>query len=165
MTTASFSDLLRRMLRREVHARSRHRIEVCPPARLAHAAGAPGWRASLRDWLDTGWARPARQAAQQRPANDPLAAVRAEFLESLSDIRTQQVGMLARRIGIARSLHELWHLRPEVFKLVALRFSQCEAQTRLDRLNRHFPTRAPRSGFGGFDPGADTAVRRRTRPR
>ena len=41
---------------------------------------------------------------------------------------------------------------PEVFKLVALHFSQAEAQCRLDRLNRHFPTRSPRSGFAPLDP-------------
>lgn len=165
MPTVSFTVFLRRMLQRADHAGLARRVEVCPPALLRRAASAPGWRASLRDWLDTGWARSVRQVAQQRPANDPLGAVRAEFLQSLSDIRTQQVGMLAQRINIARSLHELWHLRPEVFKLVALRFSQFEAQTRLDRLNRHFPTRAPRSGFGSFDPGADTPSRRRTRQR
>lgn len=165
MPTASFAVFLRRVLQRADHAGISRRVEVCPPALLQRAAAAPGWRASLRDWLDTGWARPARPAVQQRPANDPLGAVRAEFLQSLSDIRTQQVGMLVQRIGIARSLHELWHLRPEVFKLVALRFSQCEAQTRLDRLNRHFPTRAPRSGFGSFESGADIPPRRRTRQR
>jgi len=73
--------------------------------------------------------------------------VRDEFVQALADIRTQQVGMLQARIRLSRSLRELWHLRPEVFKLVALQFSQAEAQCRLDRLNRHFPTRSPRSGF------------------
>jgi len=76
-----------------------------------------------------------------------LGAVRTEFLQSLEDIRTQQVGVLQQRIGRARNLRDLWHLRPEVFKLVALHYSQAEAQSRLDRLNRHFPTRSPRSGF------------------
>lgn len=165
MSTAPFAVFLRRMLHRADPARISRRVEVCPPALLRRVASAPGWRASLRDWLDTGWARPIHQVVPQRPANDPLGAVRAEFLQSLSDIRTQQVGMLAQRINIARSLHELWHLRPEVFKLVALRFSQHEAQTRLDRLNRHFPTRAPRSGFGSFEPGADAPSRRPTRQR
>jgi hypothetical protein len=166
VSTASFAVFLRRVLQRGDHAPVSRRIEVCPPARLSRAALAPGWRASLRDWLDTGWARPVHRTAHPpKPANDPLGAVRAEFLQSLSDIRTQQVGMLVRRITIARSLHELWHLRPEVFKLVALRFSQYEAQTRLDRLNRHFPTRAPRSGFGSFEPGGDSAPRRPTRQR
>lgn len=154
------------MLRRADRAPVARRIEVCPPALLPVAARAPGWRASLRDWLDTGWGRPVRQVVQRhRPAGDPIGAVRAEFLQSLSDIRTQQVGMLQQRINIARSLHELWHLRPEMFKLVALRFSQGEAQCRIDRLNRHFPTRAPRSGFGAFESGAAAAPRRPTKQR
>ncbi|MBE2243809.1 MAG: hypothetical protein IAE86_13715 [Burkholderiaceae bacterium] len=167
MSTASLAIFLRRMLQRGERAPVSRRVEVCPPAMLARAASAPGWRASLRDWLDTGWARPAGRTLppQQRPASDPLGAVRAEFLQSVSDIRTQQAGMLGHRVRVARSLQELWHLRPEVFKLVALRYSQYEAQTRLDRLNRHFPTRAPRSGFGSFEPGSDTAPRRPARQR
>lgn len=149
------------MLRRDDPTCLARRLEVCPPARLPAAAATPGWRASLRDWLDTGWGRPLRDGVQrQAPASDPINVVRAEFLQSLSDIRTQQVGMLQQRIHIARSLHELWHLRAEVFKLVALRYSQGEAQSRLDLLNRHFPTRAPRSGFGAFEPGAGLGSRR-----
>jgi len=69
----------------------------------------------------------------------------------LQDIRTQQVGVLQVRIRVAHSMRELWHLRPEVFRLVALHFSQAEAQCRLDRLNRHFPTRSPRSGFAPLE--------------
>ena len=123
----------------------------------------PGWRASLRDWLDSGAGRAAQRGADpQAAARSTVDVVRAEFLQSVSDIRTQQVGMLQQRIGIARSMHELWHLRPEVFRLVALRFSQFEAQARLDRLNRHFPTRAPRSGFGSFDSRAAAPAPRRS---
>ena len=45
----------------------------------------------------------------------------------------------------ARSLRELWHLRAEVYNAVAIQFNQYEAEQRLSRLNRHFPTRAPRA--------------------
>ncbi|MEO8124064.1 MAG: hypothetical protein ABI633_08445, partial [Burkholderiales bacterium] len=87
MSTASLPVFLRRVLRRSDHARATRRVEICPPALLPVAASAPGWRASLRDWLDTGWGRPVRQVAQRhRPASDPIDAVRAEFLQSLSDI-------------------------------------------------------------------------------
>ena len=54
--------------------------------------------------------------------------------------------MVQERVRIARSLRDLWHLRPEVFRLVALRHSQAEAHQRLDRLNRHF--RRARRGRG-----------------
>ena len=149
-----FTEIIYRLRRQALRLGRRRRLEVCPPALLQGPAGfAPGWRG----WLHTGWNASASGMAGQRQAladgaGDPrLCRVRDEFLQSLQDIRTQQVGMLQGRVRIARSLRELWHLRPEVFKLVALHFSQAEAQSRLDRLNRHFPTRSPRSGFGFLD--------------
>jgi hypothetical protein len=149
-----FTKIIYSLRRQAVHFGSRRRIEVCPPALLQGTVGlSPGWRG----WLQTGWNASAGGAPGQpqqvaNGSDDPrLRRVRDEFLQSLQDIRTQQVGMLQGRIRIARSLRELWHLRPEVFKLVALHFSQAEAQCRLDRLNRHFPTRSPRSGFGLLD--------------
>jgi hypothetical protein len=147
--------LLRRVLRLAERREAARRIEVCPPAPLGLAA--PGWRAGLRGWLDTGWSRPPATPQSREPiaTRDTIGEVRGEFLQALGDIRTQQVGMLQERIRIARSLRELWHLRPEVFKLVALRFSQGEAERRLERLNRHFPTRAPRSGFGALERSAE----------
>ena len=150
MPTAPLPPLFRRVLRLARRRAAPRRLDVCPPALLTLAA--PGWRASLRGWLDTGWSRPAAAPQLRQPprARNALAEVREEFLQALCDIRTQQVGMLQERIRVARSMRDLWHLRPEVFKLVALRFSQGEAEHRLDRLNRHFPTRAPRSGFGAL---------------
>jgi hypothetical protein len=55
-------------------------------------------------------------------------------------------------VDSARSLRELWHLRSEVYRLVALQTSQSEAERRLADLNHHFPTRAPRSGFAPLTP-------------
>ena len=160
-----FTEIVYSIRRQALRFRSRRRIEVCPPAMLQGAAGLiPGWRG----WLHTSWSAPFNGiAGWQRTAtdgsNEPrLGRVRDEFLQALQDIRTQQTGMLQGRIRIARSLRELWHLRPEVFKLVALHFSQAEAQCRLDRLNRHFPTRSPRSGFGLLDaPPAHNRVAQR----
>ena len=70
----------------------------------------------------------------------PLWAVRLEFMRALSGIRTQQAGELLDRIGRARSLRELWHLRADVFDLVSHCRDQAEANARLTLLNRHFPT-------------------------
>ena len=42
---------------------------------------------------------------------------------------------------------QLWHLRAELYHVVAVYHSQHEAERRLAELNGHFPTRAPRSGF------------------
>jgi len=155
------TDFLHHLLRQARRLGGPRRTVVCPPALLQwSSAPAANWRAGLRQWLSTGWkpsANSLSDAARHPPAHPGvgdarLGRVRNEFLQALDDIRTQQVGMLQGRIRIARSLRELWHLRPEVFKLVALHFSQAEAQCRLDRLNRHFPTRSPRSGFAPLDP-------------
>ena len=142
--------LLHRLQQRLRRIEPARRIEVCPPALLRRAGlAAPGWRGGFRAWLGTGWSASAPMHARPAPAG--LREVRDEFIQELADIRTQQAGLLLERIRIARSLRELWHLRPEVFGLVALCHSQTEAQARLDRLNRHFPTRSPRSGFGALE--------------
>jgi len=54
------------------------------------------------------------------------------------------------RINATHSLRELWHLRAEIYRLVGVAHRQSEADTRVALLNRHFPTRAPRSQFGGL---------------
>ncbi len=125
------------MRRPDGRAAAHCRVEVCPPSLLQGSAlPAPGWRAGLRDWLSTGWSvsasgvqGPARGHAGREQAGDRrLCTVREEFLEALQDIHNQEVAVLRHRIGIAHSLRELWHLRPQLFELVALRFSQTEAQ-------------------------------------
>jgi hypothetical protein len=70
----------------------------------------------------------------------PLPAVRNEFLSSLQDLPGEACDDLESRIRGSRSLRELWHLRTELFKLVALHRDQRAAQDRLARLNRHFPS-------------------------
>jgi hypothetical protein len=157
------TEILHRLRHRASRQSAPRRTEIIPPA-LLQGAGAlvPGWRVGLREWLSTGWHAPSRDPACAAPhaGSKRLQSIRDEFLDALHDVRTQQAGMLQERIRIARSLRELWHLRPEVFGLVALRYSQAEAQLRLDRLNRHFPTRAPRSGFAPLDSAAPAAESR-----
>lgn len=115
------------------------RIQVCPPEM---------WPSSLtfwgraRRWLmkDHPWT-----PAASRPVNR-LALVKAEFSESLKGLTGLQAGQLAHQIDRARSLRELWHLRSTLYGLLAVAYSQGEAEHRMASLNRHFPTRAPRSG-------------------
>lgn len=76
-----------------------------------------------------------------------LPQVKGEFCAELDDLRSQQAGFLMARIGAAGSMRELWHLRSDLYSAVARHHSQDEAERRLARLNRHFPTRSPRSGF------------------
>jgi hypothetical protein len=116
------------------------RIDVRPPALIGDAE--PMARRALR-WIGRGGPLGARR-------HDPAArlrSIREEFGATLDDVNTQNAGFLQHRVRNARSMRELWHLRPEIYNVIALHHSQSEAHARLARLNRHFPTRAPRSGF------------------
>ena len=113
------------------------RVEVCPPAL---------WPSSLtlwgraKRWLN----RSPWTPAAQRPVNR-LAQVKSEFRRDLDDLRSSDASQLGDRIERARSLRELWHLRSVLYGLLATEFNQPEAERRMARLNRHFPTRAPRA--------------------
>jgi hypothetical protein len=82
---------------------------------------------------------PPGEAETRLGGAEPLANARRDFVEALADIRTQQAGDLLRRIGLARSLRELWFLRTEVFNLVAHHRDQAEANHRMAALSAHFP--------------------------
>jgi hypothetical protein len=128
------------------------RVESCPPPCALSAR--VGWLDRFLDWLGQDWhATPRVDEADDGAAlaDAPVALVRQEFVCCLDDIATRQAAGLARRIGETRSLRELWHLRAEVFSVVSCHTDQRQARERLTRLNRHFPVRSPRSGFGGFD--------------
>ncbi len=112
--------------------------EVPPPS--LRCAPACAWD-RLLFWLTA----PAPHEAA--PPLSRLPRVRLEFLNALSDIESEDAETLRLRIGECGSLRELWHARAEVFRLVGVAHSQAEADRRLVRLNRQFPTRAPRSQF------------------
>ena len=105
-----------------------HRIESCPPQPPQHQRS--GWPARL---------------GFDRHRGDALAAARLDFADALADVRFPSAHDIRMRIAVARSMHELWHFREEVFSLVARRHDQAEAATRLASLNRHFPQRAKAS--------------------
>lgn len=119
------------------------RIEVCPPELWPSSISWQGrlkrlgqrLRRQATPWLPNG----------DRPVNR-LAQVKAEFQDSLSDLGSLASPALADKIERARSLRELWHLRLPVYSEVAMARTQSEAESRLSRLNRHFPVRAARSG-------------------
>lgn len=120
------------------------RVEVCPPELWPSSLS---WTGRVRRWSDrlkqraTPWL-----PAPARPVNR-LAQAKREFQDSLSDLPGDPVNQLLERIERARSLREMWHLRSSVYGEVAKALSQGEAERRLAQLNRHFPTRAPRSGL------------------
>jgi len=117
---------------------SSFRVEVRPPS-LRHAPASLWQR--LLCWLM------APTAETSAPPLNRLPGVRADFVKCLVDLPSTDAKSLIDRIGLARSLRELWHLRAEVYRLVGICHSQFEAEQRVARLNRHFPTRAPRSAF------------------
>jgi len=122
-------------------------VQICPPARQRP----PGWRQRLLEWLAGSW--PADERPPEVPEASPaLDRARLDFVDALDGIAAPEAAALALRIGQARSLREFWHLRTDVFNMVARHGGgQGVATARLALLNGHFPTRSPRSGFVGFD--------------
>jgi hypothetical protein len=134
--------------------------ESCPPSSLGtHRA----WSSRLGRWLGAsvwliGSPEP-RPMLGHRRRSAALGAARLDFAEALYDVRTLASTALLDRIAITRSLHELWHLRGEVFAHVSRRHGQAEAQARLATLDGHFPRRMRRAGFAARAPaiGAEAA--------
>lgn len=118
------------------------RMECGPPS-LRHAPDGSAWQ-RLMFWLMA----PAPQ--DTAPPLNRLPGVRKEFLATVADISNEEADRLRWRVGEARSLRELWHVRADLYRVVSLCHSQTEAEQRLALLSRHFPARAPRSQFGAL---------------
>lgn len=113
----------------------------------ATGTGATLLPSRVRAWLaGQPWSPPA-DGAKRPPA---LLAAQRDFARELDDLRSVEAGRLLFAVWRAPTLPDLWHLRPRVFAVVAHHCGQHEAEVRLLRLNRHFPTRAPRSGLGAL---------------
>ena len=109
------------------------RIDVRPPAMWGQAE--PVWLA-LWHWLKDS------DAPDQR-AHSQLEDARHDFCAALGDLDSAVASDLLRRAEHARSLRELWHLRAELYSVVARHLSQSEANRRLGQVNRHFPVSTP----------------------
>jgi|GEM_PF-6391552 len=68
-----------------------------------------------------------------------LEWARENFSQALSDVDNREAACLTMRIRYAHSLSALWHLRSDVFLLIALYHNEQEASARLKVLNQHFP--------------------------
>ena len=129
--------LLHRLLHRKSAAPTTLRMNVCPPDICPGSDSL--WSKALR-WLVGG-------DMQAVPAlRTPLERARSEFVAAMTGLTELDPNDLLRRAQHARSLRELWHLRSELYTLIARRVSQPEADARLARVNQHFPTRAQRTG-------------------
>jgi hypothetical protein len=130
----SSSRLIQRLLRRRRPAPgpASSRIDIQPPALWGQAE--PVW-SSLWSWLRQG------QAPSPAPGR-VLEHARIDFCNALRGVRCEDALDLLRRAQHARSLRELWHLRAELYSIVARHANQVEADKRLAQVNRHFPIRA-----------------------
>jgi hypothetical protein len=123
--------LFRRWLRPELPASTLPgRTSVSPPAVWGQAE--PAWK------MLWGWLRASDAPGERRL--HVLAEARRDFADALADIPAADACDLRRRSQSARSLRELWHLRAELYSVVACHRSQAEADRRLRLVNRHFPT-------------------------
>ncbi len=109
------------------------RLRPVPPPSL-RTAPASRWDRFVF-WLT------APDALDAAPPSHTLPAVRQAFGDELADLDGSAGRQLADRVAQARTLRELWHLRAEVYRVVALHHSQAEAARRVERLDRHFGKR------------------------
>jgi hypothetical protein len=137
--------LIRRLLRQDPgHSSLPSRSCVRPPAVWGQAE--PVWR-SVWDWLRSSPGHDERRS-------EALERARGDFSAALQDVPGDAAKDLRRRGQSARSLRELWHLRADLYSMVARHRSQGEADRRLQLVNRHFATSqqtttvAPRPGHG-----------------
>ncbi len=123
---------------------------VCPP-KPRHPLRAGQWREWLTGIPDTRLPGDSLAAASPNRRETLLTNVRSEFIHALDDIPGHAADDAIAQIYAAASMHDLWHLRLDVFNHVSCHHDQAEAEHRLSQLNRHFPTRSPRSGFGALN--------------
>ena len=101
------------------------------------------WISSVSPWVTSRSGRP--RSAGWRVGGQALAEARLDFADALIDLRQSAVVGTLDRIAVARSLHDLWNYREEIFALVAHRHDQREANERLATLDRHFAARPQRT--------------------
>lgn len=104
--------------------------EVRPPARWGEHHESM-WSSFL------GWLREAHPDQPDRVR--VIDAARTDFQHAMADLCSADANGLRQRVAVARSLRELWHLRTELYGLVARHLSQRQAEQRLALVNRHFP--------------------------
>jgi hypothetical protein len=136
--------IIRRLLRQDpAPSTLPSRSCVQPPAVWGQEE--PAWK-SLLGWLRAGPGRDQRRRSA-------LDLAREDFGAALQDLPGDQALDLRRRGESARSLRELWHLRADLYGMVARHRSQGEADRRLQRVNRHFPTSTQQTTTGPNRPG------------
>lgn len=116
---------------------SSFRKEVRPPSLFARSQ--PRWR----QWVSTAWnwLWDDQDLEDHPQVLRGLTQVKAEFMSVVWDLQSYTATRVRESITHARSLRELWHLRADLFRLIAIHRGQAEANRRLESLDRHFPVR------------------------
>ena len=134
MPLPSLHRLLSSFLPSTLPGASLARAETCPPLPWPHRSA----------WMP--------RLGFERSRRERLAAARLDFCQAIDDLRTPAALDTQTRIAVARSLHELWHFREQVFSLVARRHDQAEAGRRLAELDCHFSRRPRRANSTPANP-------------
>lgn len=119
------------------------RAEIAPPARYATPRLA-GFSFIGQVWR---WIWDLEEPEPQPTPIGEIRQVRAAFHSALMDMQSPKAFQVRYQIEASRSLRELWHLRADVFEIVAENRGEGEAKQRTSLLNRYFPdgpSRAPR---------------------
>ena len=138
-----FRSLLASRLRSSSTAVSRARSTRSPLESVPPPSEERSWPSRLGKWLmASGWRVAAAESATFSRRCEAVAAARLDFADALFDIRGDAAADTLERIAESDRLHELWHLRAEIFGRVAQRHGQTEAERRLAALDAHFVRRA-----------------------
>lgn len=113
------------------------RREARPPALFSQAQ--PAWKR----WARTAWQWlwDQDEAAEGPVVLQGLQPVKNEFMTAVWDLQSYTASRVRDQILQSRSLRELWHLRADLFRVIAVHRGQAEAHRRLQGLDRHFPVR------------------------
>ncbi|MFZ5522196.1 MAG: hypothetical protein ACOZD0_13455 [Pseudomonadota bacterium] len=118
------------------------RQEIYPPQ--LYTRSQPAWRR----WAERCWARLVKTGGAEDVPWQPMVRIQAArdaFFLAASDLCGEQAQDLRERIGRARSLRELWHLRLDLFNLLSRARGQLAAEAQMQALNDWFPQRVPQS--------------------
>lgn len=117
------------------------RAEVAPPSRFAVQPPAM-WRWFGQVWR---WVWDLEEPAPKPAPIGEIRKIRAAFHAALMDMQSAKAYQVRYQIEASRSLRELWHLRADVFEIVAENRGEGEAKSRVAALNHHFPEGPARS--------------------
>ncbi len=113
------------------------RAGVAPPTLFFRSR--PAWKNWLSNFWHWLWEM---DDTQYYTPLTGLAKVKSEFCLAMWDLQSARANQVREMVDRARSLRELWHLRSDVFRVIAIHRGQIEAQQRLDGLDSHFPVRS-----------------------